>query len=202
MPTPVRGLHSHLLDNDSEHSLQQGALHHPIQSSLLHYELTRDRIGHLSTNVIDSLKPGPQLGTKPGEGPSSNQSVELTPSPTSTCISTPTSMPMPTPTPMPKPMPMPAAPLPLILDESNTINDAIVEELSTKDLWVSHCAGPEDHEPTDKSPSRYLQMACPLCYPGQVFEKYGSAKCSGASVVLTLCAGSACLQRLSIQWPA
>jgi hypothetical protein len=148
-----------------------------VQSALLHYELTRDRIGHLTINVIDSFIPPSQPSTKRGEGPSSNQTPGVTP----TSMTTPTPTPVPTPSLAPMPTPAPAAPPSPVLNEKGAITKAIVEELSKKDLWVCHCPRPEDHEPTDTSPSRYLRMACPLCYPNYipaVFQRYNSIKYS------------------------
>ena len=164
-----------------------------MQSALLHYELTRDRIGHLTANIIHSfIPPGSQPSVKPAEGPSSNQTTAAMPMPTNT----------PTPTDALPPMhtPVSAVPPSPVLDEKGAITDAIVEELSKKDLWVCHCPRPEDHEPTDTAPSRYLQMACPVCYPGYipvVFAQYGSTRCLEPHIVLTAHAG---LAALSIQW--
>jgi hypothetical protein len=57
-----------------------------------------------------------------------------------------------------------AATVPHILDETGNITQETVQTCSQKDSWVLHCSNPEDHKPTDDSPSRYLQMSCPPCY--------------------------------------
>jgi hypothetical protein len=147
----------------------QNALHRPVQSALLHYQLTRDHISCLAVNVIDSLPR--QTPPSPSPNPS-----EAKPFQSQTLLSGPAA-----------PAPI-APPTPPIVDETGAITPVTVQTCSQKDSWVLHCANPEDHEPTNKSPSRYLQMACPACHPSDicaVFTRCSQTEYLGCHNLLT-----------------
>jgi hypothetical protein len=115
----------------------QNALHRPVQSALMHYQMTRDRVHHLVLNVMDSVS-----FSSPSGSDLSNKSLGS-----------------------PLPSASPDSGTPSILDETGSITPETAQICSQSGPWVLHCANSQDHEATKDSPSRYLQMACPLCYP-------------------------------------
>jgi hypothetical protein len=134
----------------------QNALHRPVQSALLHYQLTRDRISSLVINVIDSVSPlssqqsqNLSAGGNIANGSSNQQNPSV-------------------------PAPLPSN-VPSILSEQGKITEATVQSCCQADRWVLQCNDLQDHQPVNNSPSRYLQTSCPGCFPKDippVFVRY------------------------------